>query len=82
MNLENYIPVSDRKTILEGDYISKAIPGSMEMDFLMQVWKKNIEPDLQVTCNLCYDRVLKNWKSILPALIVLEKNYRILNELT
>lgn len=70
-----------RCKILVGDYINKAvgISDNEQMKFLMLVWKEFIEPDLNVTCNLCYARVLENFRKLQPILIELEKEYRCLD---
>ena len=39
----------------------------------MIIWKTFVEPHLKTDCNLCYDRVLNNYKQLQPIWIELEK---------
>jgi len=77
------IPDEERTFILENNYITKAvgIQGNPEMDYLAKLWKYFIEPDLELTCNACYDRVLKNFKQLQSVLIDLERENNTLKSL-
>lgn len=73
-------PAKIRREILENNTIFLAIASASDsnMEYLMLIWKQYAEPSLKVNCNLCYDRVLKNFKALQPTLIELEKEYQLL----
>lgn len=75
-------PSEIRKTILDQNMISEAVAISTNksMQNLMIIWKEFVEPDLNVSCNLCYDRVLKNFVALQPEFINLEKSSNLLDE--
>lgn len=76
------IPRETRRKILIENYISKAQPhgASPEMVYLMTVWKEYLEPTLQVTCNLCYDRILRSFRSLQDVMIKDEKEFQLLDD--
>jgi hypothetical protein len=76
------IPRETRKKILVENYIIKAQPNgaSSEMVYLMAVWKEYLEPGLKMDCNLCYDRVLRSFRSLQDLFIKDEQAYQLLDE--
>ncbi|HQW16466.1 MAG TPA: hypothetical protein PLG68_17155 [Niabella sp.] len=75
------IPAEYRKEILEMDMVANAHPTSTcnTMHYLATIWKNYIEPTFTGDCNLCYSRVLNNYKQLLPTLIDLEKQAKLMN---
>lgn len=69
------IPAEYRKEMLEMDLIANAQPVNTctTMHYLTTIWKNYIEPDFVEGCNLCYARVLDNYKNMLQDLVALEK---------
>lgn len=80
------IPAEYRREILLTNMIGMAVPSQHSkqnkdpMYFLFTYWKVYINPDEKADCNLCYTRILNNYKSMLPVLIELEKEANILKE--
>jgi hypothetical protein len=76
------IPESYRAEILELNMINRAQASRMDasMEYLFTTWKIYVEPeaDLTLDCGLCVERVLQNWKAIMPSMIELEKNRKLL----
>jgi len=75
-------PAMERKSILEKNliYNAVAVGNNFEMRCLMVYWKEYVEKDLNVTCNLCYGRVLRNFQQLQPVFIELEKQEALLND--
>ncbi|HRA42318.1 MAG TPA: hypothetical protein PLV31_01345 [Gammaproteobacteria bacterium] len=75
------IPAEYRTEILEMDMIANAQPTNTcsTMHYLATIWKNYIEPTFTGDCNLCYSRVLNNYKQLLPTLIDLEKQAKLMN---
>jgi hypothetical protein len=78
--LASQIPAHYRKEILLTNMISKAqaIAGDNTMFYLFTVWKSYIEPDIKADCNMCFARVLDNYKAMQETLIQLEKEANLL----
>lgn len=76
------IPIHVRRDILLENNITEATPYSSNyhMKILINVWRQYIESTVDLSCQLCYNRVLKNWQEMLPIMIELEKEYQLLNE--
>jgi hypothetical protein len=83
MNVAELFPVREVREIIELDLISIAVakPDDHAMHHLFVLWKMYVEPGLQATCNLCYSRVLKNYKGIQPEFIRIIKEDNLLNVL-
>lgn len=75
------IPPAERLEILQLNSISKAVgvADDFHMHRLMVVWKTYVEPDLNLTCGLCFDRILKNYRELQDIFVQLEKEQRLLN---
>lgn len=76
--IANRFPVNLIEQLLLDNKILKAQPGNKEMQYLMALWKTYVEPDLQVTCNLCYSRILANFKAIQPDLIAIVQEWKLM----
>jgi len=76
------IPAEYRKEILELNMIdeAQAIGTDGSMQYLGVIWKNYVEPDFTPDCNMCYGRVLTNFKQIKKSLIELEKQSKLLNQ--
>lgn len=81
-NIASLIPRSERRVILERNYIYLAVANAIDypMKYLMIVWKEYVEPTVDVSCNVCYDRVLRNYRSLQEEFIKLEREDRLLDE--
>lgn len=77
------IPAVERKEILEQNMVGKARPdlGNKNMQYLSNVWKKHVDCNLDTSCPLCMVTVLNNYSQILPSLIKLEKESKLLESL-
>lgn len=60
-----------------------AVSGNPNMQLLYAVWYKYIEPggDGKMDCPTCLNNVLSNFRAMKPALLQLEREYKILNSL-
>ena len=81
--LSKVLPDKYRQQLLEGNVIYKAIPnsGDAHMKMLVIYWKNYFEPgnqDIDETCNTCLNEILKKFKSLLPYLVQVEKEYQLL----
>lgn len=76
------IPAEYRKEILELDMIERAQPvvTSETMHYLAVIWKNYVEKDFTGDCNLCYARVLDNFKALKPIFIEMEKEAQLLQK--
>lgn len=86
MSLEaivSLIPASYRKEILELNLIDTAIAraDNGDMNYLATIWQQYVEKDFDPSCNLCYSRVLQNFKNLKLVMIQMEKNDKMLSEL-
>lgn len=81
-DLAALIPAEYRKEILLTNMISnaQAIAGDRSMGYLFTIWKNYIEPGISESCNMCYARVLNNYKGLQDAFVQLEKDANLLNE--
>lgn len=79
------IPSNYRKEILETNMITHAVAVAADtgMHYLFTVWKNYVEQseDLKMDCGFCLERVLKNYREILPVLVELEKQSNLLKEI-
>lgn len=77
------IPAEYRKEILELNMIDNAVAQSSDnnMHYLATIWKHYVEPDFTGDCNLCYGRVLDNYKAMKKHLVEMEKDSQLLNQL-
>lgn len=75
------IPAEYRKEILELNMIdqAQAVGSDATMQYLGVIWKNYVEPDFSPDCNLCYGRVLENFRNLKKILIELEKQDKLLN---
>lgn len=48
------------------------------MNYLFTIWSTYIEHGLDMSCGLCIERILKNWKQLHPILIEMDKNAQLL----
>jgi len=51
------------------------------MQYLCVIWKNYIEPTFEPDCNLCCSRVLDNLKAMLPTMVAIEKEKKLLEQL-
>lgn len=74
------IPAEYRREILELNMIDNAIANNTDatMGYLGVIWKNYIEPDFSPDCNLCYGRVLTNFKAMKKTLCELEQESQLL----
>lgn len=81
VDIAKLIPAEFRKEILLQNHIQNAvaIQSSEPMYYLMVIWKEYVEPGIKITCNACYERVLKNYRQLEPVFIELEKQDNLLN---
>lgn len=77
------IPAHYRKEILELQIIETAQPIAADggMQYLAVLWKNYIAPTEDINCPRCYERVLKNFKELLPLLADLEKESKLLESI-
>lgn len=82
-NIAALIPVEFRREILDLDMISNAVVsvGNNEMHYLATIWKEYVDPQFEPVCPLCLGTCLKNWKQLLPWLIELEQESKLLDDL-
>lgn len=75
-------PTSILKTMLEKNIIAKAVPvvGNKNMEYLMILWKDYVETDLEISCGLCYKRILDNFKSLQPLFITKVKGENLIDD--
>jgi hypothetical protein len=88
MNLERQtavkIPASYRSEILKMNIIAQAnlTRGNVKMKYLYTIWREFVEPTIsEEPCNLCNNRVLDNYKKLLPLFIEMEKENSLLAKL-
>jgi hypothetical protein len=81
-DIAKLIPAEYRKEILDLKMIehAQAIQTNDDMHYLFTIWKNYIEPGIEMDCGLCIQRILGNYKQLLPVLITLEKDLQLLNE--
>lgn len=74
------LPAAERKELLEHNFIHEARPlgGSYQMQQIMILHREYYEPTLNITCGLCYDRVLKFWRLMQDTLVEMEREDRLL----
>ncbi len=74
------IPAEYRTEIIACRMIENAAAHRADdsMHYLFTIWITYIEPWLDMSCGLCIDRVLKNWKQIHPILVDMEKKAQLL----
>lgn len=85
MNLERQIaekiPASYRSEMLNMNIIAQAnvTRGNEPMEYLYTIWREFVEPTISETpCNLCNNRVLENYRKLLPLFIEMEKENTLL----
>jgi hypothetical protein len=74
------IPAEYRKEILDTNVIGSAQPvtGDPSMTYLGVIWKNYVAPDEKLDCALCLERILGNFKNLLPDIVALEKDRQLL----
>lgn len=74
-------PAEERADILNLDLINKAVVShsSLEMQHLMILWEQYVEPGVKVTCGMCFERILNNFRQIQHQLIKLEHDSKLLD---
>lgn len=80
------IPAEYRREILETNMISQATANRADtsMHYLFTIWKNYVEPEehLDEGCGLCMERILKNYRGLQDILVSLEKEAKLLDEIT
>ncbi len=76
------IPQEYRREILELNMIDRAVAQVSDetMFYLGVIWKNYIEPEFSPDCNLCYTRVLDNFRQMKSILVELENEYQLLKQ--
>ena len=76
------IPSEYRKEILQLNMVQSAVgvPYNPTMQYLITIWTAYIEPDFTPDCNICCGRALDGFKAMLPAMIQMEKEDNLLNQ--
>lgn len=76
------IPAAHRRSILESNAIALAqgTEACAHTRLLVTVWKEYVEPTLTLSCGLCYQRVIKNYRALQDEFITAELNSRLLDE--
>lgn len=76
------IPAEYRKEILLTNMIAeaKATATDASMNYLGVIWKNYVAPE-DLTCGLCLERILKNYRELLPVFVELEKQSNLLDQL-
>lgn len=74
------IPAEYRTEIIACRMIENACGHKADdnMHYLFTIWTTYIEPGLDMSCGLCIERVLKNWKQLHPIIVEMEKNAQLL----
>lgn len=85
MNLNqiaSLIPQEYRTEILQTNMVANAVAVSTDanMYYLATIWRNYVSPE-DITCSLCLERILKNYKQLLPTLIEMEKQKNLLNSI-
>lgn len=80
--IADLIPEEYRKEILELNMIDQAVANATDptMYYLGTIWKNYVEPGFTGDCNLCYGRLLDNYKQLKKVFIEMEKEKKLLNE--
>jgi hypothetical protein len=75
------IPSEYRKEIIELNIVhqSVAIKENPGMAYLVTIWKNYVDENFAGECNLCLGDLLKNYKQLLPEIIQLEKEAKLLD---
>ena len=78
--------VRSQRIICVSDPIANATtsPANYAMNLLFEAWYTFIEPhgEKKINCPWCRENILRNFQSLKPALIELEKEYQLLKEIT
>jgi len=80
LELAAKIPAEYRKEILQLNLIGKAMATTADasMNYLGVIWKNYIDANEKLDCGLCLERVLNNYRQMVPAFIELEQQSRLL----
>ena len=83
IDLAKKIPSEYRKEILDGNMIANAtfIKDEPNTDYLATIYKNYFETDFKTGCGRCLERLSKAMRNMLPFLIELEKESRLLDEI-
>lgn len=75
------IPQNYRQEILETNMIANAVATTTDknMNMLAIIWRTYIDPNLNTGCNVCMQQLYANWNAILPSIVQIEKESRLLN---
>jgi hypothetical protein len=78
----NLFPLELVESILRENLIfnAQAQAGSTDMAKLMVYWKNYVEADLKSDCNMCFQRVLNNFKNLQPYFINMVKTGDLLDK--
>lgn len=81
--LAKLIPADYRKEILQTNIIMNAMAhsGDSSMLYLGTIWKNYVVPEEDLSCGICLERILKNFRELQPILIELEKESNLLESL-
>lgn len=86
MNLKQIaklIPAEYRREILLTNMITQAIASNSNesMMYLGRVWKEYVAPNESLDCGLCLERVLGNYRQLLPVFVELAKEESLLDQI-
>lgn len=77
------IPAEYRKEILETNMISQGVASASDpsMSYLGIIWKNYVAPGEDLSCGLCLERILNNFRQLQPVLLEMEKESKLLDQL-
>ena len=79
-DIATLIPAEYQEEILRTNMIVNAVASTTNssMLYLGTIWKNYINPNEDLTCGICLERILKNFKELLPSIIELTKKRNLL----
>lgn len=81
LELAKKIPAEIRSNILNGNMIQQAIGFNEYMKYLFEAWFLYIDPEghKDWNCGFCRENVKSNFTKLLPSLLELDKNSKLLD---
>lgn len=75
------IPAHYRTEILSLNAIQNAKPDIYDgtMQYLAEIWKEYVDPNVAMNCNACMNTILKDYKGLQSTFIALEQKGNLLN---
>jgi hypothetical protein len=77
------IPAHNRKEILQLNMITSAIASTTDpiMQYLGIIWIDYVAPYESLECSLCMERILNNYRQLLPVFVAMEKQTNLLDSI-